>query len=268
MPYVPTLTVSNKASAISAMLVAGGESPISVTSEDLNRPDVIAAGQLLDDVTRETLSEGWSFNTEFGYAIRPLETVEWVSNTTGRSTFLNIFKAPDDLLEFTLTQRQDQIGLDLVVRVPREWVGDAAQVFYDRTLNRDGLTNEVLYINPTWLLDFNDLPQVAKTFIMLRAMRRYLTQVVGDIPAASRVERDEVTAYRLLRRQCRIGSYNIFNNTGVNSTFGGRLPYIGGTIDTRGADTGVYLYALPGGGGSETIWGDIWGDIWEDIWGE
>ena len=237
--YTPSIAVSTYLQAVNALLVSGGESPVSALV-DL-RPDLAAAQQLVDECSREVQAEGWTFNTEFGYEVLPSASFSWLSARTGEYVPLNVFVPEGNLLSFSLTEHPTQAHLDLMVRKPRSWDGGGL-VFYDRSLNRDGLIDPVIYIDPMWLLEFNDLPQAARTLIYTKAIRRYLAQVVGDATAANQQSGDELVAYRVLKREFgRRDRYNVFSNTGVSQVLGGRPIHLGQVTDPRISDVGVIV---------------------------
>lgn len=110
-------------------------------------------------------------------------------------------------------------------------------VFYDRAKNRDGWpTSErtVLYIDPVWLFDFEDMPQVARWYVTIRAARRLAQQALGSAELASFSMADEVSALRDLKReQGERDDYNVFNNAEMERGIGGRRPGVAGISDLR-----------------------------------
>jgi hypothetical protein len=234
--YLPTIAPSTVEQATAAMIVAGGEGPI--LGSVVHRPDREAAASLLDEALRECLTEGWTFNTEHGLEISSTATIGWLG-TDGTAETLNIFEPPRNLLSFKVTQSREQEGLDFVVRPPRDWLGGPS-VFYDRVLNRDGFKDRTsLYIDPTWLMDYEDLPQTARNVVFLRALRRFLTQIVGDLAAADRKERDELLAFRNLKKEFGAEDrYNLFGNLTTARHFGFRFFDQSSVDDRRGNRSG------------------------------
>jgi hypothetical protein len=228
--YLPTIAPSTTAHAIDAMIVAGGEGPIA--GSVVHRPDREAAASLLDEALRECLTEGWTFNTEHGLEIGSDASISWLGSD-GTAEVLNIFEPPQNLLSFKVTQSVEQGDLDFIVRPPRDWLGGPL-VFYDRVLNRDGYADRTsLYIDPTWLMDYEDIPQTARNVVFLRALRRFLTQIVGDFGAADRKERDELLAFRNLKKEFGAEDrYNLFGNRTTARHFGFRF-FDQSTVDDR-----------------------------------
>lgn len=244
--YLPTVAPHTFEQAVNAMIVAGGEGPIA--NSVVHRPDREAAAQILEESLREVQGEGWTFNTEHGLEISSAATIEW-AGTDGTTATLNIFEPPPNLLSFKVTQGDDQHDLDFIARPPRDWLGGPL-VFYDRVLNRDGYADRTsLFIDPVWLMDYEDIPQDARNVVFLRAVRRFLQQIVGDLAAADRKAQDEGIAYRQLRLNFRsLDRYNMFGNRTTARHFGYRWFDQSTVNDTRGTRSGSV-----GGPGYRTV---------------
>lgn len=194
-----------KLQAINTMLSAIGEAPIT-NVETATQADVAMALNILDEAQREMCSMGWKFNMEFGFELPPDDTFDW-EDTSGETTTLNIFFPPTNLLDFKVTQSVGQECLDLAVRKSRLYADvsdELVTVFYDRALNRDGLDEDkypYLYIDPVWLFDFEDVPEVAQRFVTIRAARQFIERVVGSNTLAGFQQKDEDFAYRNLKRE-------------------------------------------------------------------
>lgn len=237
--YTPSILVATELDAVNACIVAGGEAPVATVVGQ--RPDVLAAQQLVREFSREVQSEGWRFNTEFGYEVLPAGTLDW-TDSAGFVTTLSVFKAPVNLLTFTVSAHPLQQGgfnLDTVVRPSRKYDGAAnvnggVLVFYDRTFNRDGFERAAIYIDPVWLWDFDKIPQAARHLVTIRAKRAYLKQVVQDFAGADRLSEDESKALTTLRKEEQeVDDYNVFNNLAVSQHLGGRTPRLSGVADLR-----------------------------------
>jgi hypothetical protein len=234
MPYTPITQPLTELEAVNLMLAAGGEGPVaSIVGQ---RPDVTTATSLLRQAAREVQSKRWRFNTEFGYEVAPSGTLEW-TDTADRTVTLNVFTPPPGLKSFAISAHPSQQGslyLDAALMPSRKYNGGGTLVFYDRARNRDGWTRDYLYIDPQWLWDFEKLPDEARTYIALKATRRYLTSVVGDPALASQYAPDENTAFIDLQRvHGEDDDYNVFNNVDVSTHRGGRVGVISGVIDGR-----------------------------------
>lgn len=224
------MTPATELEAVNEMLGAVGQAPVAALSGTLPT-DVQLARTLLTGALRETLTKGWRFNTEFGVEIAPAGTLEWVSIDTET---LNVFTPPANLASFKITPVAFQQGaryVDAVIRPASVFrVADVAPlVFYDRVFNRDGWSGrEYLYIDPVWLFDFAEVPQVARTYVTVLASRRYQQRVAGSPDLAGITMVDERDALRELHRlEATKDDYNIFHNHSVARVMGHR-PFGGG----------------------------------------
>lgn len=233
MSYTPTILVTTELDAVNACLRAGGEAAVSTVVGQ--RPDVDAAQALVREASREVQAAGWRFNTEFGLEVAPTDSFMW-SDSTLAETELNVFVPPANLLSFTVTKHPLQQGsnyLDTVVRPSVKWSAGTL-VFYDRTYNRDGFPRSAIYIDPVWLFDFEKLPQSARALVTIKAVRKYLRQIVQDFAASDRMAEEEERALRTLRQEEQeVDDYNLFNNFAISQHLGGRPPRPGGVVDYR-----------------------------------
>lgn len=121
-------------------------------------------------------------------------------------------------------------------------------VFYDRDKNREGwdpAERSVLYIDAQWMFGFEEIPQTARDYIMIRAARRFQQSVAGSATLASFSEQDELQALRALKRdQGENDDYNMLQNADVGIAMGRpRLP--SGVSDLRNNPRQVNSYELP-----------------------
>lgn len=222
MTVITNLQPTTELEAVNAMLSAIGESPVSDLAG--TQADLAMALNTLRNVTREVQTMRWKFNTEYGYELPPSATMVW-TDTAGVVTTLNIFKPPVHLLGFETTVTSEQAGLDLVIRPSRLYFEVASipvLVFYDRSLNRDGMDQAAfpyLYIDPIWLFDFEQLPEEARRFIYVRAARQFVQEQVGSDTLAAFKGLDEKLAFRNLKTSYgQEEDYNMI--TGNMSVFG------------------------------------------------
>ena len=228
---ITNLADTTELEALNEMLAVIGEAP--VLQAELDTPtqaDVTLAVNTLKDVTRQVLSMGWRFSTEWGYEIGPeTPTFDWV-DTAGVTTVLNVFLPPSNLVAWEITKIPKQQGtrfLDTELRISRKF-GDPTfvPVFYDRKNNRDGFVAAdypFLYINPTWYIDFLDTPEVFRRYCTIRAARVFQERTVGSQEFGGCTQDDEFLALRNLKReQGQTDDYNIFNQLGVLKHVGHR----------------------------------------------
>ena len=69
MTQTPISFSNPELAAVNEVLGAIGQSP--VTALEFNNPEVFLVYQLLQQVLTDTLSEGWNFNSDFGYKLIP-----------------------------------------------------------------------------------------------------------------------------------------------------------------------------------------------------
>lgn len=214
--------------AINGMLAAVGESPVlQAEIESPTLADVTMAVQILKDTTREVLSMGWSFNTEFGYELTPDDTYAW-TGTDSSSATLNVWEVPSTLAAFSLSPTSDQAGLNIEATPPRDYSAtEGTLVFYDKEKNRDGLDSadfDYLYIDAIWLRDFEDTPEVFRRYVAIKAARRFQSRVLGSQSLDAQTQQDEVLALRNLKREQGMEeALNIFDNADTMRHLG--VPY-------------------------------------------
>lgn len=112
-----------------------------------------------------------------------------------------------------------------------------SMLFYDRDKNRDGWDpNEraVLYIDAQWMFGFEEIPQTARDYIIIRAARRFQQQTAGSSELAGFSQQDELQALRALKRdQGENDDYNMMDNASVSAAMGGRPLAPSGVYDPR-----------------------------------
>lgn len=104
-------------------------------------------------------------------------------------------------------------GLDIVQRGRR---------LYDKT-NRTYQFNGVLYATTVTLLEWDDLPEQAKRYILIRAARVFNDRMVGSVEHHQFTAMDEMQARAaLVEYEGDTADYSIFDNWSV-----GRIVYRG-----------------------------------------
>lgn len=234
MPQIGPLAPTSELVAVNRLLSAVGEAPISDLTNS-TRVDVALAAELLTQASIEAQAIGWKFNQEFGMEIAPSGTISWV-DSDGKTTQLNVFGPPSDLLRFSISSTTGQENLDLVIRPPRKFSG-LPQVFYDRALNRDGLEPDkfsVLYIDPTWMFPWATLPETARRYVTVRAARQFIEQRVGSRELSGFGDKDEAFALRALYEdQGDEDEYNFFDSADIARVHAGRRVGASGYADSR-----------------------------------
>ena len=189
------LTKTNKLQAINTMLSAIGEPP--VNSLAAQRADSLIALTILDETTRDIQSYGWQFNTDENVVMTP-------ETTTG---FLYI---SDSIVRVDIAYTDDTVALEVVIRGNR---------LYNR-LTSSFVFTEALTTTQVTLLDFDEMPEIAKRYITIRAARIFQDRVVGSSTLHAFEMQDEITALaRLTEYENEVGDYNIFQSESVIRPF-------------------------------------------------
>lgn len=145
------LTTSELA-AVNTIIAAIGESPINSLDEQPTH-DVTVALNTLREISGEVQSEGWNWNTEDDYPLVPNISKEIV---VPANVIRVHFREPD--------------SRDVVLR---------GQRLYDRaghTYKFDGTLSATI----TFLLPFEELPETARRYITLKALRIFQERTVGS----------------------------------------------------------------------------------------
>lgn len=254
MPVITNIAPTTELEAVNAMLRSVGEAPLA-DGYDLSSSDIPAdAEQALDillETTRETLTEGWRFNCEFGLELAPVGTSSW-TDSDGVTTTLNIFQKPSNVLRWAQTHCSENRDLDLVERPAK--LTPSSVVLYDRFKNRDGpeaARYPYIYIDAVYAFDFQHLPETVRRFITTAAARRFAEQVFGSAQRSAFSEKDEMRALRLLKRdQGLTKQLNLFDHPEMSSALGDRPRNSGrGVTKVYPGRTGGSFTPVGGGGG-------------------
>jgi hypothetical protein len=163
------MALTTKLEAVNTMLGVIGESPVNTISGSSLPVSVVMALNVLDEVSREVQSEGWHFNTEFEYPL--------VRNSS------NQFSLPTNTLKID-TPIDKYTDIDVVQR---------GTSLYDRK-NHTDVFNEDLEVTITFELAFEDLPQQFRTYINIKAARKFANRFLGSPEIESFTLRDEINA--------------------------------------------------------------------------
>lgn len=205
MPSLTPLVVTTELDAVNVLLAAIGEQAVSDITVSTSA-DVELAADILRRVSVAVQTEEWRFNTEFGVQVAPDGTVAW-TGVDGSTATLNVFAIPANVLSYSLTQSSEQISLNAMTKRSVNYQ-DATPAtilcIWDRDKNREGWDSSrypFLYIDPVYVLPFEELPQVAREYIVQRAGRMFAERSVGSSEVASFSEKEEFKALRNLKRK-------------------------------------------------------------------
>lgn len=170
------LTPSTKLDAVNSLLTAVGEYPVSNLADDIAEAQI--AIQVIDEVSRELQSRGWSWNTRRKATLTP--------------------DTNNNIVVPTNVTRVDAVDYN-------GW-NDRTQRF---TIRSSKLFNMIdftatfeteVYADLVYLWDFDDLPEEARRFITLDAQHRYMNRVVGADADMAQVQAQASRAYVALKQ--------------------------------------------------------------------
>jgi hypothetical protein len=171
--------------AVNTMLSAIGEAPVNSLSSGFVEAEV--AESILNTVDREVQAMGWHFNTELNKS--------FAQDTSG-----NII-LPAEVLRADATLKAD--SPDLVQRGTK---------MYDRKNHTFNIGTNV-YLDVVVKLNFDELPEVARRYITLRATRIFQDRIVGSNTLHEFQLRDEQMALVDLKEfDIATEDSNIFDN--------------------------------------------------------
>jgi len=172
--------------AINTMLSCIGESPVSSLSGTATA-DVAIAQNILNEVCRDLMSRQWSWNFKKKQTLSP--------DTSGK------------------------------IAIPSSWVrvdhptkdyAKKGQFLYNLEDETDVFAGSVDDLEAVLLLEWDEMPETARRYCMIRAGRTMAARMVSSEKAVSFTERDEMQAFMVLREfETEQADYNIFNNPDV-----------------------------------------------------
>lgn len=167
------LTPTTELDAINTMLSTIGEAPVNAV-EDSGVVDAVLARQILHSVSREVQGRGWHFNFEKSFTLTPTYPEGEI-------------RLPETLLRIdTVCSDRD---IDVVQRGSR---------LYDRR-NHTYIFDKSVTVDMVVLLEFEDLPEVARQYIVTRASRIFQERIVGSAELSQFTLNDEARALVVLK---------------------------------------------------------------------
>ena len=157
--------------------------------ETPTNPDVAIALNTLREVSREVQAEGWSFNKEYDYPITPDNNDE-----------INI---PNNVLQMDLnTTRTVNLNRDSINRGGK---------LYDRMAHSYKWTDETVYVDILWEMDWGDIPEPIQAFIVARAASIVSSRIIGDPNQYQMLQQKEAFARAMaLEYETSQGDYTYF----------------------------------------------------------
>lgn len=188
-----TTALTSELEAVNTLLASIGESRIS-SLEVTGLADVSAARAALDEFSREVQTKGWAFNTEGDYPFK--------RDVSGSITL------PPNTLKVNVTSESDVIHRGLKL--------------YDKA-NHTSLFTKDLSGTIVFLLSWDELPQVARHYIMIRASRVFQTRYLGSDTQHNFSADEEAAALAALQEnEGETGNYNMFSGSSSGMDILGR----------------------------------------------
>ena len=166
------IATDTELSAVNSILGSIGQSPITQLKNSSGalistNPEIAFIYNLLVEVTKDVLNEGWHFNTE--------EHIEITPNTNK-----NII-IPTNMLRYDIHDGQMFRDTDVVKKEGK---------LYNKSDHTFEFSAPV-FIDATYLYDFEDIPSVFQRYIISKASTRAATQLVGDVNLARLLQTQE-----------------------------------------------------------------------------
>ena len=190
----PTAT-DTELSAVNSILGSIGQAP--VTALDFDNPEISFIHNILKEVTKDVLNEGWHFNTEDHVKVSP--------NSSGK------IPVPSNYLRYDYSSGQFDRHVDLVRR---------DGFLYDLVDHTDTFEHD-MELDIVYLYNFTDIPSVFQRYIISRASTRAATQLVSNKELVALLQVQEGTnRAALLEYECNQGDHSFFgfpHNSGYKS---------------------------------------------------
>lgn len=182
-------TKQTKLDAVNIILSNIGQAP--VVNLVSGNPMVETAELVLDEISRTVQSEGWVFNTEFGYPFTPDDQGEIL--------------VPDNVLS---------IDLPALSRCFAQIRGGKLYNRTDHTYAWPGAQK----LDVVWLFDYADLPEAFKNYITVRAANVFAGRSVGSSEAVRFGQQEELQSRAgALEYDTQQGDYSMFGDShGLN----------------------------------------------------
>jgi len=193
-----TAAATTELEAVNIMLASIGESPINTLTGTLP-VDARIAQSILSENNKAVQSEGWSFNTEINVVL--------VKDSSDNIALANNIIRVDPNIHDHPSVDAIQRGLKLYDRKNHKYTFD------------DDLKCTVVYY-----LDFDEIPEPARRYILIKAARIFIDRTVGDQSLRTYTQQDEVRARAvLMETDCNNADHNILrgdpSSTAVISTY-------------------------------------------------
>lgn len=177
--------------ACNMMLMSIGQSPVNtITATGIK--DVNTAVLVLENTSREVQNKGWTFNTDYAYAIAQNDDDRIV--VPSNALHVDPVNPNEDFV-----QRYDEAHSYMAMY-------DLVNQTFERT--------KPLSVDIVWFYGFEKIPQAARNYIAIRAARVFQAGAVGsDILFRFEQFHEDEALTTLMRAEGRSGDRNIFQNS-------------------------------------------------------
>ena len=196
-----TYAASTELDAVNQILSSVGQAP--VTTLDLQNPEVAIVLTTLREVNKQVQTEGWMFNQERDYTLKPDSTTEEILY-------------PTNALQIDTNVNEHRDDFDVVRR---------GNKLYDR-LNHTYKFKKDLEVDITWFFEFEDVPPAIQNYITARAARMSAIKTVGEAQLAGLLQEQElVTRAAAVEYDCNQAEYTMFGWRDGENYYNNYQPY-------------------------------------------
>jgi hypothetical protein len=179
------LELSTKLNAINVMLGVIGEAPINSLNEISEIVEADLAKRILEETSREVQSMKLSFNTYLNYELQP--------NTNSK------IDLPNNTLRFSASKKGDKF-------VQR------GNYVFNRN-NNSFIFETNINVDLTILLDYEEIPEIARYYIMIRAARKFQERILGSETLFGFTAREEeIARMNLIEFETDVDKFNILDS--------------------------------------------------------
>ena len=190
-------TKNSRLTAVNTIISNVGQSPLN--NLESGNPLAELAEGILDEVTRAVQSEGWVFNKEYCY---PVNREPSTNRIEVLPNMLSLDTAPNDPMR-------------VVIR---------GGYLYD-VANHTNTFDKNLELDITWLVDFDDMPEVFKNYVAVRSANLFAGRTVGSAEAVKFGEREELLARAAcMEYETQQGDYTMLADRNRNTTYNSYRP--------------------------------------------
>jgi len=199
----PTTDAQGELQAVNQILASVGQAP--VTTLEQTNPDVAIAYNTLQQVSREVQAEGWTFNKEYHYPLKPDVDKE--------------FKIPDNMLQMDLCT-------DVFYNKNKDPIRRDGKLYDRNSHSFKWEEDKTHYFDITWLFNWSDLPPVIRDYITARAASFVAMRLVGDPQQYQVLQQQEAYMRAMaLEYETQQGDYTFFGHPQGENYYNSYQPF-------------------------------------------